>query len=29
MILISRVAETDFEPFRFWLTDFGAITDYV
>ena len=29
MILISRVAETDFEPFRFRLTDFGAITDYV
>jgi hypothetical protein len=29
MILVSRVAETDSEPFRFRLTDFGGITDYV
>jgi len=29
VILISRVAESDFEPFRLRLTDFGGVTDYV
>jgi hypothetical protein len=29
MILISWVSETDFEPFRFRLTDLCGITDYV
>ena len=29
VILISRVAESDFEPFRFRLTDLGGITYYV